>query len=74
LRGNTGKGTRSGSEAVLRLVDLASKNRFIDFDHDELHEIRRRSRQQDVAEEISRLTVWLPSSETVWEVTRDGNQ
>ena len=64
----TGKGSRNVGEAILRLIDLASKNRFIVFDRDELHAIRGESRLRDITPDISALSLRLPSSAAVWEV------
>ncbi len=61
-----GRGCQKPADALVRLVDIASKNRLIDFDREAYLRVRRDARQRDVTADISALTVRLPCVARVW--------
>lgn len=63
----TGRGCQRPADALVRLVDIASRNRLIDFDRAAYHRVRREARQRDVTDDISGLPVGLPDATRVWE-------
>ncbi len=62
----TGRGCQKPADALVRLVDIASKNRLIEFDRAAYLQVRRDSRQRDVSADISKLAVRLPCAARVW--------
>ncbi len=62
----TGRGCQKPADALVRLVDIASKNRLIAFDREAYLRVRRDARQRDVTADISGLTVRLPCAARVW--------
>jgi hypothetical protein len=63
----TGRGCQNPADAVVRLADIASKNRPIDLDRAAYQRVRRDARLRDVTGDISDLPLRLTSATRVRE-------